>query len=205
MLLRRLSNWKPSEPLPAAVDRGTIAAAVAEIDKRLEPAGVKAATVLVNRLFSAVPKPPPSALPLWVEKLKGHPAPVVAYAVERLIETWRYPNPPLIGDALALIDSDAGYRALAADRRRLAQALSAPPGGPQKRVAPEKVAALLATFPASERPPPPKRLIAPNPDDVAAHERDVAAAAKLDLDGRQRFWEARATGLSTEAALTAAR
>lgn len=142
-----------------------------------------------------MPKPPADALPIWIEKLKAHPAPVVAYAVERLIETWRYPNPPQIGDALALIKEDATYRSLRTDRARLTQALAAPSSQPQTRVSPEKLAALAASLPQSPERQKPKPLTLAPPDP------DAEAAARLSRDQRERFWTARMNGASTTQAL----
>jgi hypothetical protein len=125
-LRRLLSAWhdngseeRKASRLPAVLD-----ACADGLAPLFEPAGTKAATVLLHRLFVALPAPPADAMPIWLEMLEGYPPDVLRRAIDATIRSHKWATPPLIAEVVEFADADElhterdNVRAKIADMRR---------------------------------------------------------------------------------------
>lgn len=95
-------------------------AAKQEIEELLRPAGPKATTVLLDRLFQIFPMPDEETLEIWVEILSvNFDAASLARAIDEVILRHRWASPPKPGDIAFAIENDAQRNRLLALRNKI--------------------------------------------------------------------------------------
>ena len=82
-------------------------------------AGIKATTVLLDRLFSVLPMPPTAGLKVWIEILEVYPADVLKRAIDRVIATHKWGAPPLPAQVVEAAEADDVHRARQDLRREI--------------------------------------------------------------------------------------
>lgn len=116
---RLLERWSPVDVVPAKAVQW-LPAAVAHADAAVEPCGLKAAAVMLDRLWSVVPMPSDDALRVWIETAAKYPADLVRQAIDRIIETrtWER-DPPLPGQLVIGLRDDLAVRTTKRNRLRV--------------------------------------------------------------------------------------
>ncbi len=132
-----LSGWEITEPVPDAVGRQDVSAAMAAYDAALTPADLKARAVLIKRLFDFarafnIPADPAVLSPIYLDALADLPVDLLAEAVKDAVTTWRWHNAmPTPAELRAPISAELGRRKR--ERGRLQLALQRLPAKPRDR------------------------------------------------------------------------
>lgn len=111
---RLMRSWNE---VPAEFDASRLSRLATEIEASLDGAGPEVTAVLLDKMFAVLPMPESrAALKIWNERLRRYPADVLGRAVDRVIDSHRWPKPPAIADLVDRCEHD-----LALDRRRRAR------------------------------------------------------------------------------------
>jgi hypothetical protein len=105
--VRLLKSWRYPEDLPEGIP--PLKPILAEAEGYLTPMGPKAAAVLLDRLFSVLPRPSDDALPHWLSIIGGYPVWAAEPAVADLIRSYRFGRPPLPAELISLIEANPTF------------------------------------------------------------------------------------------------